>query len=376
MASFAHSHNHPPNNVAIYRRPPHTMRRTATAVLAGGIGWYEPQDLVTLRSAPTAPSPALSASATLPAAPSQPLRDANNDSLGSDALPASRRNGPAKGGARAKGKGKPPALNRPVDMGVSIRPICKPGTGTPSPSPEPSSPPPHSHAARPPHSYASSSSSLSFSFAPERSISVARNPRRSDFDTGASRADIEDAAANVGKRSRSPSQSQRIRLPITPPVTSPYTSQSELPGLAPLLAPTSKPKRARDGREAVRRKRRKTGATRGEAVDLVPDAAPAPAQFQDERVDAAVHPPPPPTKSPRQPPRRKGWKGWVMVSDTEGSDAERPATPPVVILEKRTRSGRDFEQDLPPVNRRARSTASARSARTESVAPPSSGIAT
>lgn len=373
-AYTSHSNDYPQNYVAIYRRPPHTIRRTATSVLAGNYGWHEPDDLLALRAAPS-PSPALSASLSLPTpalvAPQPPivLRDTNID------------NNTQSGGRRAakapRGKGKPKAVyleRTPVDMGVSIIPICAPGTGTPSPSPEPPSPPPHPHPRRPPPaSYASTSSSLS---AP---IVLAR---RSDFEAGAQRvAGTGSAAATVGKRSRGPSQSQRQRHPISPPVTSPNTSQSELPAgpshdvrdtvSAPVSAPA---KRAREGREAPRKKRRKT-ESRGEAVVAVtvPVSAPASAPvLEKEQFGQGVE------RAVRRPPAgRKGWKGWVMVSDTEGSDTERPKTPPVTILEKKTRSGRDFDQEAPRVTRRGRSTVSIGAESTaRSTAPPSSVIAT
>lgn len=370
MAAYtSHSRDRPQHYVAVYRRPPHTIRRTATNVLAGDYGWHEPEDLLALRVGPS-PSPALSASLSLPtpvlAAPEPPivLRDANIDNTQLGGRRAAK-------APRGKGKAKTADPARPVDMGVSIIPICAPGTGTPSPSPEPPSPPPHPHPRRPPPvSYASTSSSIS---AP---ILLAAVPRRSDFEAGAQRV-AGAAAATVGKRSRGPSQSQRQRHPISPPVTSPNTSQSELPpgpsngvedmGTAPASAPV---KRAREGREAPRRKRRKT-ETRGEAVVVVPASAPAsaPAQAKGQSgpvVDVAVRKPPA---------RRKGWKGWVMVSDTEGSDTERPKTPPVTILEKKTRSGRDFDQDAPRVTRRGRSTVSlGRDSVARSTAPPSSVI--
>ncbi|KAF8602792.1 hypothetical protein BDV93DRAFT_523889 [Ceratobasidium sp. AG-I] len=374
MAAYtSHSHDRPQKYVAIYRRPPYTIRRTATSVLAGNYGWHEPDDLLALQAVPS-PSPALSASLPLPtpvlAAPQPPivLRDTNID------------NNTQLGGRRAakapRGKGKTKAIlpeRTPVDMGVSIIPICAPGTGTPSPSPEPPSPPPHPHPRRPPPaSYASTSSSIS------NPIVLAR---RSDFEAGAQRvAGAGAAAATVGKRSRGPSQSQRQRHPISPPVTSPNTSQSELPpgpsnGVGRMAsAPASAPaKRTREGREAPRRKRRKT-ESRGEAVAAVmvpasvPASAPAHGKEQSgQGLDAAV----------RRPAQRKGWKGWVMVSDTEGSDADRPNTPPVTILEKKTRSGRDFDQEGQRVTRRGRSTVSvgAESA-ARSTAPPSSVVAT
>ncbi|CAE7100436.1 unnamed protein product [Rhizoctonia solani] len=314
------------------------MRRTATTVLAGGpySGWLNPSNLELLKfdsqsqwDDTTTP---ISESA-LNSAAAQPLGLSPPDSA---QIPTVATTGRRKSNARAKQKPKQPEPAKAViDLGASIIPICAPGTGTPPP--------------QPPQSYASSSSLT-----------------RSDFDTGASsRVDEEEeeylTAAMVGKRSRARSISSQhsTRFPISPPVTSPNTSISELPIM------TSALKRAREGREPVRRKRRKTTSsmvstsTRGgedEAVFLMPMREPV--------------------KQPRErePPRRKGWKGWVMVSDTEGSDAERSSTPPVVILEKRTRSGRDFDQELLPVQRRARSRASAR---TESVAPPSSsGIAT
>ncbi|KAG8690245.1 hypothetical protein FRC11_012940 [Ceratobasidium sp. 423] len=315
-----------------YRRPP-IMRRTATAVLAGGpySGWQSPNELELLKYAfqsqwddTTTPTESAMSSAA-----AQPLGLSSSDSA---QTPSTTTTGRRKSNARGKPKSKQAEYPKAViDLGASIIPICAPGTGTPPPEP--------------PQSYASSSSLT-----------------RSDFDTGASsRVDEEEeeeylAAAVVGKRSRARSISSQhsTRLPISPPVTSPNTSTSELP----LFTPT---KRAREGREPIRRKRRKTTSsmlstsTRGEeneAVSLVPIVK---------------------LPKERQPPRRKGWKGWIMVSDTEGSDTERPATPPV-ILEKRTRSGRDFDQELPLVQRRARSRASTR---TESVAPPSSsGVAT
>lgn len=388
MAAFTESHNHRPNYVAVYRRPPRTMRRTATAVLAGGFGWYEPHDPVSLRTDLPAPSPALSDSIALSSATPHGL----DNHLVSDSASAHRRNAPvhhSRGGARAKAKAKAAGPSRPVDLGVSIIPVCHPGTGTPSPpperllDPEPELPSPldhHPRLGRPPHSYASSSSSLSF----DRSVSVARPPRMSDFDMGAPCAASDTAAAIVGKRSRGPSQSQRTQLPISPPVTSPNTSQSELPGsmaslptLAMSFGLQDKSKRAREGREAGRRKRRKTGPTRGETSPASGPLSALDTSSHAEHVDpAAVRPTlPPATKPPREPPRRKGWKGWVIVSDTEGSDTERPTTPPVVILEKRTRSGRDFDQEARQ-SRRAPSRASTRSVRADSVAPTSSGIAT
>ncbi|KAJ1309392.1 hypothetical protein OPQ81_006169 [Rhizoctonia solani] len=304
------------------------MRRTATAVLAGGpySRWHNSNDLELLRYAsqsewddtitPTSES-------AMNSAPAQPLGLSSSDSV---QPPAATVTGRRKSNARAKQKSKQAEqANVVIDLGASIIPICTPGTGTPPP--------------QPPQSYASSSSLT-----------------RSDFDMGASsRAEEEEeeylAAAIVGKRSRARSISSQhsMRWPISPPVTSPNTSTSELPVF------TTTTKRAREGREPVRRKRRKTTSssistsTRGgedEAISLVP----------------IIKPP-----RERQPPRRKGWKGWVMVSDTEGSDTERQATPPVIILEKRTRSGRDFDQELPLVQRRARSRASTR---TESLAPP------
>ncbi|KAG8696141.1 hypothetical protein FRC09_008705 [Ceratobasidium sp. 395] len=383
VAAFTHSSDRPQNYVAVWRRPPHTTRRTATTVLAGNHGWLEFDDILALRTNKPALDPSTSASATSqPILPplSQPLlRDTNDDNAApaSAAPPSStttsRRNTitattapstvPAKGG-RGKGKAKPPPASRPVDMGVSIIPICTPGTGTPSPEPEPPSPPPHPHPRRPPLSSASTSSGVS--------SSIAGGP---DFDAGAQRAAGSRAAGvTVGKRSRGPSQSQHNpQFPISPPVTSPNTSTSELPPASaltcvpPLPPPTNRTKRAREGREAQRRKRRKT-ETRGQAPPL------AVAHPQGEHVDDAVR-----KQAPsRAPARRKGWKGWIMVSDTEGSDAERAATPPVVVLQKKTRSGRDFDQDLPPrVNRRGRSTVSVG---TESVttnaAPLSSATAT
>ncbi|KAG8701097.1 hypothetical protein FRC08_004284 [Ceratobasidium sp. 394] len=365
MATFTHSRDRPQNYVAAWRRPPHTTRRTATTVLAGNHGWLELDDLLALRTNKPTPEPSSSASATPQLAlplPSQPvLRDADDDNAASAPTPTGRRGTitattsavPAKGG-RGKGKAKAPPVSRPVDMGVSIIPICAPGTGTPSPSPEPPSPPPHPHPRRPPQSFASTSSGVSSTI----TLSAAGRP---DFDAGAQRVAGATAGATVGKRSRGPSQSQRPRLPISPPVTSPNTSTSELPSasgpgpgrgaLPPAVPPPTKgAKRAREGREAQRRKRRKT-ETRGE----VPPVAVKDPHPQGEHVGDAVR-----KQAPsRAPARRKGWKGWVMVSDTEGSDVERADTPPVVILEKKTRSGRDFDQEvLPRVTRRGRSTVS------------------
>ncbi|KAF8693207.1 hypothetical protein RHS03_08402, partial [Rhizoctonia solani] len=310
------------------RRPP-VMRRTATAVLAGGprAGWHNPYDLELLRtasefSADDNPAPTESA---LNSAAAQPLGLSSSDSAQAHTATTTGRRK-----SNARGRQKPKQIeqtNAVIDLGASIIPICTPGTGTPPP---------------PPRSYASSSSLT-----------------RSDFDTGASSRMEEDeeeeeyfTAAMVGKRSRALSITSQhsTRLPISPPVTSPNTSMYELPILTPAV------KRAREGREPVRRKRRKTTSstvstsTRGgedEAVSVVP----------------LIKPP-----QEKRPPGRKGWKGWVMVSDTEGSDNERPDVPPI-ILEKRTRSGRDFDQELPPVQRRARSRASTR---TDSVAPLSS----
>ncbi|KAG9124235.1 hypothetical protein FRC07_012326 [Ceratobasidium sp. 392] len=390
VATYTHSRDRPDNYVAAWRRPPHTTRRTATTVLAGNYGWLEFDDLLALRTNKPTPDPSgsTSAAASDSALPSQSqpvLRDTNDDMTASapqpPAGPTGRRGtvtatsapstAPAKGG-RGKTKTKPPPVARPVDMGVSIIPICAPGTGTPSPSPEPPSPPPHPHPRRPPQSSASTSSGVSSSIA---------GGGRLDFDAGAQRAAGTNraAGATVGKRSRGPSQSQHQYppLPISPPVTSPNTSNSELPPFPgangvtrpPTSAPppTNGTKRAREGREAQRRKRRKT-ETRGE---VPPVAVKDP---QVEHVGDAVR-----KQAPsRAPARRKGWKGWVMVSDTEGSDAERAATPPVVILEKKTRSGRDFDQDiLPRVNRRGRSTVSVGTESvTTSAAPLSSVTAT
>ncbi|KAG9099258.1 hypothetical protein FRC06_005455 [Ceratobasidium sp. 370] len=369
MATFTHSRDRPQNYVAAWRRPPHTTRRTATTVLAGNHGWLEFDDLLALRTNKPMPEPSSSAPTAsqlaLPPSSQPGLRDTDDDAAVPASAPAGRRGtdtatttsaAPAKGG-RGKGKAKAPPVSRPVDMGVSIIPICAPGTGTPSPSPEPPSPPPHPHLRRPPQSFASTSSGVSSTI----TLSAAGRP---DFDAGAQRVAGGTAAATVGKRSRGPSQSQRPRLPISPPVTSPNTSTSELPSAPgldrgpPLTAaplPTKGTKRAREGREVQRRKRRKT-ETRGEAPSV---AAKNP---QGEHVGDAVR-----KQAPsRVPARRKGWKGWVMVSDTEGSDAERADTPLVVILDKKTRSGRDFDQEiLPRVTRRGRSTVSVG---TESVA--------
>ncbi|KAL5636293.1 hypothetical protein ACGC1H_004943 [Rhizoctonia solani] len=338
MASSKHPlHQHSQVYIMTYRRPP-VMRRTATTVLAGGpcSGWHNPSDLELLKldSGPQWDDTAtLISESAMNSAAAQPLRFSSSESA---QTPPIATTGRRKSNARAKQKPKQAEPAKAViDLGASIIPICAPGTGTPPP--------------QPPQSYASSSSLT-----------------RLDFDTGASsRVDEEEeeylTAAMVGKRSRARSISSQhsTRLPISPPVTSPNTSTSELPIF------THSSKRAREGRESVRRKRRKTTSsmvstsTRAgddEAVSLIPIIKP-------------VKPP-----REREPPRRKGWKGWVMVSDTEGSDTERPDTSPVVILDKRTRSGRDFDQELPPVQRRARSRASTR---TESVAPPSSsGIAT
>jgi hypothetical protein len=311
------------------RRPP-VMRRTATTVLAGGprAGWHNPYDLEALRTAPdlSADDRTAPPESVLHSAAAQPLGLSSSDSAQAHTATTtstSRR----KSNARARQRPKQTEQSTTViDLGASIIPICTPGTGTPPP----------------PQSYASSSSLT-----------------RSDFDTGASSRMEEDEeeeeeylTAIVGKRSRARSitSQQSTRLPISPPVTSPNTSTYELPISTPAI------KRAREGREPVRRKRRKTTSstvstsTRGgeeEAVSL---------------VTLIKHP------QEKQPPQRKGWKGWVMVSDTEGSDNERPDMPPV-ILEKRTRSGRDFDQELPPLQRRARSRASTR---TDSVAPLSS----
>ncbi|EUC65961.1 hypothetical protein RSOL_504090 [Rhizoctonia solani AG-3 Rhs1AP] len=336
MASSKHPlHQHSQGYIMSYRRPP-VMRRTATTVLAGGpcSGWHNPSDLELLKldSEPQWDDTAtLISESAMNSAAAQPLRFSSSEST---QTPTIATTGRRKSNARAKQKLKQAEpVKAVIDLGASIIPICAPGTGTPPP--------------QPPQSYASSSSLT-----------------RLDFDTGASsRVDEEEeeylTAAMVGKRSRARSISSQhsTRLPISPPVTSPNTSTFELP----LFTPTSK--RAREGRESVRRKRRKTTSsmvstsTRGdEAVSLGPIVKPVKAPRE------------------REPPRRKGWKGWVMVSDTEGSDTERPDTSPVVILDKRTRSGRDFDQELTLVQRRARSRASTR---TESVAPPSSsGIAT
>ncbi|KAG8737388.1 hypothetical protein FRC10_008266 [Ceratobasidium sp. 414] len=376
MATFTHSRDRPQNYVAALRRPPHTTRRTATTVLAGNHGWLEFDDLPALRTNKPTPEPSSSASAApqlaLPTPSQASLRDADDTAVPA-AAPTGRRGtvtatisaAPAKGG-RGKGKAKAPPVSRPVDMGVSIIPICAPGTGTPTPSPEPPSPPPHPHPRRPPQSFASTSSGVSSTI----TLSAAGRP---DFDAGAQRVAGNTAGATVGKRSRGPSHSQRPRFPISPPVTSPNTSTSELPsasgpgrGAPPAAPPPTKgAKRAREGREAQRRKRRKTEA-RGEAP---PVAAKDP---QGEHVGDAVW-----KQAPsRAPARRKGWKGWVMVSDTEASDAERADTPPVVIMERKTRSGRDFDQEiLPRVTRRGRSTVSiGTESVTTSAAPLSAGL--
>ncbi|QRV86867.1 hypothetical protein RhiJN_14885 [Ceratobasidium sp. AG-Ba] len=360
MSTFTHSSDRPVNYAAVWRRPPHHARRTATTVLAGNYGWFDCEDLLALHTDKATPdSSAVSESsapqsAVQPPVTSQPILQETNHERRTSSAGATATTSTAKGG-RGKAKAKAaPSVTRPVDMGVSIIPICSPGTGTPRPSPEPPSPPPHPHR-RPPHSFASTSSASG----------------RPDFDAGAQRA-VEDtpAGATVGKRSRRPSQSQRPRLPISPPVTSPNTSTSELPPLtgvselddiaSRLTITTAGTKRTRNGREIVRRKRRKT-ETRGEAPPV--------AVKKEEHVENAVR--------RRAPAQRKGWKGWVMVSDTEASDAERGDTPPVVILDRKTRSGRDFDQDLAPrVNRRGRSTASARSGSVATSAAPLSSATT
>ncbi|QRV86868.1 hypothetical protein RhiJN_14886 [Ceratobasidium sp. AG-Ba] len=264
MSTFTHSSDRPVNYAAVWRRPPHHARRTATTVLAGNYGWFDCEDLLALHTDKATPdSSAVSESsapqsAVQPPVTSQPILQETNHERRTSSAGATATTSTAKGG-RGKAKAKAaPSVTRPVDMGVSIIPICSPGTGTPRPSPEPPSPPPHPHR-RPPHSFASTSSASG----------------RPDFDAGAQRA-VEDtpAGATVGKRSRRPSQSQRPRLPISPPVTSPNTSTSELPPLtgvselddiaSRLTITTAGTKRTRNGREIVRRKRRKT-ETRGEA---------------------------------------------------------------------------------------------------------------
>ncbi|KAH7318828.1 hypothetical protein B0J17DRAFT_773244 [Rhizoctonia solani] len=251
MASSKHPlHRYSQGYVMTCRRPP-VMRRTATTVLAGGpySGWHNPDELDLLKfdSQSRWDDTATPIESAVNPAAAQPLGLSSFDSTQTTAATTTGRR---KSNARAKQKPKQAEQAKAViDLGASIIPICAPGTGTPPPQPL--------------KSYASSSSLT-----------------RSDFDTGASsRMDEEEeeylAAAIVGKRSRARSISSQhsTRLPISPPVTSPNASASELPNINPFT------KRAREGREPVRRKRRKTTSstvstsTRGgedEAVFLVP----------------------------------------------------------------------------------------------------------